>query len=49
MSEKVTLPVSAGEEGGAVKDGECGLGGMSGGRVESPVMEECPRGGSSSI
>ena len=45
MSKKMTLPVSVGEEGGAVKDGECGLGGMSGRRVESPVMEECPGGG----
>ena len=39
-SDKVSLPVSAGEEGGVVKEGNCGLGGMSGKGVESPVMEE---------
>ena len=46
-SEKVSLPVSAGEEGGAVKEGNCGLGGMSGRGVESPVMEEGIAGGGS--
>ena len=43
MSEKVTLPVSAGEEGAVVKDRDCGLGSVCGG-VESPVMEEVPGG-----
>ena len=37
----MTFPVSPGEEGAVVKDGDCGLGGVCGG-VESPVMEEVP-------
>ena len=40
MSEKEALPVSAGEEGGVVEEGSCGLGEVSGEGVESTVMEE---------
>ena len=40
----MSLPASAGEERGVVKEGNCGLGGVSGGGVESPVMEEVPGG-----
>ena len=42
MSEKVSLPVSAGEGGCVVEEGHCGLEGASGRRVESPVREEGP-------
>ena len=37
--------VSAGKLGGVVKDGSCGLGEVSGGGVESPVMEQEPGSG----
>ena len=43
MSKKVTLPVSPGEEGAVVKDGDCGLMIVCEG-VESPLMEEVPGG-----
>ena len=36
---KTSLPVSAGMEGGVAT---CGLGELSGGGVDSPVMEEDP-------
>ena len=46
-SEKVSLPVPAGEEGGAVKEGNCGLGEMYRRGVESRVTEEGLAGGGS--